>query len=75
MAKNLNIDAYVVGPNLELQRYSLADATITNLGLISPTALTDERRAALVSEFQVSWDTHVAGGCDFNCGNMTWPTP
>ena len=19
--------------------------------------------------------THIADGCDFNCGSMTWPTP
>jgi len=74
-AERLNINAYVVGPNLELQRYDLASATTTNLGVISPIALTDERRAALVSEFQVSWDSHVAAGCDFNCGSMTWPMP
>ena len=40
-ARNLKIDAYVVGPNLELQRYSLSSASITNLGVISPIALTD----------------------------------
>ena len=21
------------------------------------------------------WDAHVADGCDFGCGSMTWPTP
>ena len=74
-ARNLKIDAYVVGPNLELQRYSLSSASITNLGVISPIALTDAQRSSLVAEFQVLWDAHVAEGCDFNCGNMTWPTP
>ena len=74
-ANSLQINAYVVGPNLDLQRYDFSSGTITNLGAISPVALTDEQRAALVSEFQISWDAHVAGGCDFNCSNMTWPTP
>ena len=74
-AENLKIDAYVVGPNLELQRYSLSSASTTNLGVISPIALTDAQRSSLVTEFQVSWDAHIADGCDFNCGSMTWPTP
>lgn len=74
-AENLKIDAYVVGPNLELQRYSLSSASTTNLGIISPIVLTDAQRSSLVTEFQVSWDTHIADGCDFNCGSMTWPTP
>lgn len=74
-AENLEIDAYVVGPNLELQRYSLSSASTTNLGVISPIALTDAQRSSLVVEFQLSWDAHIAAGCDFNCGSMTWPTP
>ncbi len=74
-AENLKIDAYVVGPNLELQRYSLSSASTTNLGVISPIALTDAQRSSLVTEFQVSWDAHIADGCDFNCGSMVWPTP
>lgn len=74
-AGNLGINAYVVGPNLELQRYDLSSAITTNLGIISPIALTDAQRALLVTEFQVSWDTHVADGCDFGCNNMIWSTP
>ena len=64
-AENLKIDAYVVGPNLELQRYSLSSASTTNIGGISPIALTDAQRSSLVTEFQVSWDAHIAAGCDF----------
>ena len=74
-AENLKIDAYVVGPNLELQRYSLSSASTTNIGGISPIALTDAQRSSLVTEFKVSWDAHIAAGCDFDCGSMTWPTP
>lgn len=40
-AESLKIDAYVVGPNLELQWYSLSSASTTNLGVVSPLALTD----------------------------------
>ena len=74
-AKSLKIDAYVVGPNLELQRYSLSSVSTTNLGVISPIALTNVQRSSLVTQFQVSWDAHIADGCDFNCESMTWPTP
>ena len=75
VAEGLKIDAYVVGPNLELQRYSLSSASATNLGVISPVALTDAQRSSLVAEFQVSWDEHVSSGCDFGCDSKTWPTP
>ncbi len=74
-AQYLRIDAYVVGPNLELQWYSLFYASVTGCGIISPIALTDAERFSLMVEFQVSWDAHVDSGCDFNCGNKTWPTP
>ena len=75
MAKGLKIDAYVVGPNLELQRYNLLSASTANLGGISPIALTDERRSSLITEFQVSWDARVSAGCDFDCSGMTSPIP
>ena len=75
VAQSLKIDAYVVGPNLELQRYNLLSASTANLGGISPIALTDERRSSLITEFQVSWDAHVSAGCDFDCSGMTWPIP
>ena len=63
-AENLKIDGYVVGPNLELQRYNISTASTTNLGVISPIALTDAQRASLVLEFQISWDAHISDGCD-----------
>ena len=74
-AESLGIDAYVVGPNLKLQRYNLSSATITKLDTISPIALTVEQQNSLVTQFQVSWDTHVAAGCEFGCNKMIWPTP
>ena len=75
VAKKLQIDAYVVGPNLELQCYSFSENLITNLGGISPIELTEEQKASLVTEFRVSWDSHIADGCDFGCDGMQWPTP
>ena len=74
-ARSLGMNAYVVGPNLNLQKYSLSSGSIINLGKISPIALTEEQKASLVRDFKVSWDAHIAAGCDFNCGSMIWPTP
>lgn len=74
-AANLDVDAYVVGPNLILQRYDLNTNSILNLGMISPVQLTVSQKIDLIEEFQVSWDKHITAGCDFNCGSMTWPTP
>ena len=74
-AETLGIDGYVVGPNLELQRYSFSSKSTTSLFVISPEPLTDIRHVALVVSFVVSWGEHVEAGCDFGCADMTWPTP
>ena len=75
VAMFLNINNYVVGPNLELQRYNVSSGSITNLGVISPTPLTDAQRDSLVANFEVSWDEHIMIGCEYRCFNITWPTP
>lgn len=74
VAMYLNINSYVVGPNLQLQKYDPSSGT-TNLGAIYPIQLTDAQKNSLVKEFEVSWDDHIIIGCDFGCFNMTWPTP
>ena len=61
---------------LKLQREiwlnkNISSSSGTNLGVISPVALTDEQRQSLVEEFKVSWDNHILLGCD----NIEWPTP
>ena len=75
VAQKLNIDAYVVGPNLELQHYSTSLGLASSLGKINPVELTEAQKNQLVSDFQVSWDEHVSEGCEFGCSNMVWPTP
>ena len=75
VAQSLNIDAYVVGPNLDLQRYTTSSNIITSLGTINPNELSYEQKNELVSEFQMSWDEHVSENCGFGCGDMVWPTP
>jgi RHS repeat-associated protein len=74
-AANLQVDGYVVGPNLILQRYNLATDSIDQLGTISPVALTASQKESLTSRFRVSWDNHISEGCGFGCENMPWPTP
>ena len=75
VAQSLNIDAYVVGPNLDLQRYTTSSNIITSLGTINPNELSYEQKNELVSEFQMSWDEHVSENCGFGCGDIVWPTP
>jgi hypothetical protein len=74
-AKNMGVDAYVVGPNLELQRYSLSSSSIIVVGVITPIPLTDAQRSFLTTEFRESWYSHIDSGCGFDCGSMIWPTP
>lgn len=68
------LDSYVIGPNLNLQKYSISYGTVSVVGVASPVALTSQQQAALVSQFQISWDNHL-GTCAFGCEHMTWPTP
>jgi len=68
------LDSYVIGPNLNLQKYSISSGAVSVVGVASPVALTSQQQAALVSQFQISWDNHL-GTCAFGCEHMTWPTP
>ncbi|MBQ4560134.1 MAG: DUF4329 domain-containing protein [Tyzzerella sp.] len=74
VANDLKINAYVVGPNLELQRYNWLTGISCNLGVITPNILTQSEKSALVSQFRISWDSHIIEGCDFGCHTMKWPT-
>ncbi len=47
VANNGGINAYVVGPNLELLKYNVASASTINLGMITPIALTDSQKIPL----------------------------
>ena len=72
-ANSRGLDSYVIGPNLNLQKYSISSGTVSVVGVASPAALTSQQQAELVSQFQVSWDSHL-GTCKFGCEHMTWPT-
>ena len=74
VAEGLKVNAYMVGPNLELQMYDISSDTIMRLGKISPIALTDSQKDALVTQFRVSWDAHISNGCNKGCENISWPT-
>ena len=71
-ANRQGINVYVVGPNLNLQRYNVSDGTITVVRRISPIALTDAQRTSLVAEHRASWEEHIVS-CD-RCRQMQWPT-
>jgi len=73
ISENNMILGYVVGPNLELQRYDPTLKVTTPLGRITPLELTDERKQNLVGLFKLSWETHIKEDCDFNCANKAWP--
>jgi hypothetical protein len=59
--KKRKVNGYVVGPNLELQRYDWLTGGQYKLGLITPNLLTKVDKATLVSQSRISWDVHVAG--------------
>ena len=68
-------DAYVVGPNLMLQKYTLATGAITEIGKISPLELTESQKVLLIMGFKASWDKHAKEDCYLKCYDRTWPTP
>ena len=74
VANKLGVDAYVVGPNLKLQRYDVSAKKSIDLGIISPQKLTGTQCNSLTQESRVSWDYHTLVGCDFGCGAKDWPT-
>ena len=73
VAKRIGLDSYVIGPNLNLQKYIVSSNSITIVGVASPTELSAQQKDELVSQFQISWDEHL-GSCEFGCENMIWPT-
>ena len=75
IAGEYGIDAYLVGPNLELQMYNNSLIEPIGLGSIMPIELTDSRRRELSAQYKVSWEAHLEQGCEFKCNLKTWTTP
>ncbi len=73
-AMNRRMDSYVIGPNLNLQKFSISSQSVSIVGIASPVELTSQQQSELISQFQISWDNHL-GTCNFGCENMSWPTP
>ena len=73
-AMGRGMDSYVIGPNLNLQKFSISSQSVSIVGIASPIELTSQQQAELTSQFQISWDNHL-GTCNFGCENMSWPTP
>ena len=67
------INGYVIGPDLQLQRYAYTVSTFNFLEYIVPNPLNDIQRNNLRTSLQTSWNNHLLTGCNFGCGNMTWP--
>jgi hypothetical protein len=75
-ANYYNVNIYMVGPNLHLQRYNVSDGSVDAVCAINPSPLDDEQRVNLAVLTEESWDAHVRGGyCGFGCPYMTWPNP
>ena len=74
-ADNHQIDAYVVGPTLEVQRYDYATQTTVPVIKISPYPLTREQKDQLQTLFSIWGEHFIDGICPsgFGCENMTWP--
>ena len=71
------VDIYVVGPDLNLQKFDFSSQNTMIVGTICPVALSNEQKQQLKAAFQASWDAHIINGVcnkDFSCGTMTWPT-
>ena len=68
------LDNYVIGPNLNLQKYSISTGTVSVVGVAAPITLTSWKKIVLISRFAISWDNHL-GTCAFGCEHMIWPTP
>ncbi len=71
------VDIYVVGPDLNLQKFDFSSQNTMIVGTICPVALSNEQKQQLKAAFQASWDAHIINGVcnkNFSCGTMTWPT-
>ena len=73
VANNMGVNAYVVGPNLILQKYNQSKGKITELGSVTPIELTQREKEQLKNQFAAKWDEHIKEGCDFSCENKVWP--
>lgn len=75
-ATQFAIDSYVVGPDLNVQKYNHATGEVTIIGTISLVQLSKEQREQLRAEFEASWYDHIASGDanGFDCSNIPWPT-
>ena len=81
LAQKHNVNAYVVGPNKELQIFDLAILDDRSLGQISPEPLNDWQRDPLKRMAWATWNSHLNSGCHMfsnsknnsSCNNKIWP--
>ena len=72
VANNFECDAYVVGPNQVLQKYSYSSGNTTDLGTITCRPLTTNQRIRLYYGYRESWDSHLET-CNGTCKYKKWP--
>ena len=78
-ANFFQVDAYLINPDRQLQRYDWQTGKTTplgQLGQISPKLLSSRQKAYLISICQGSWENHVANlPCQhgYVCGMRSWP--
>ena len=76
IADNQGITAYVIGPNLILQRYDPESSSTVSLHFISPEMHGDVGAIEMMV-FQIKWNLHLVDGkCpkNYGCENMAWPS-
>ena len=67
------VNSYVIGPNGQLQRYNISNASISILGMITPNPLAASMSEYLESTIRVSWDNHLDSCEGYGCENKSWP--
>ena len=77
-AQHNDIGIYVITPNRNLQLYSKNNGTyVTTIVVrnLQTKPLTESQKAKLKQMYQSQWANHLTTNCNFNCADMTWPTP
>ena len=69
----LEINFYVVGPNLHMRHFDWENRDDTYVGTVGLRYLDLQYREELQRNFRSTWVNHICGVA--NCGNTPWPTP
>lgn len=73
VARRRGINSYVVGPSLNVRKYTVSTNDNSIIGTAYPIALTSWQKEALLAEFQISWDSHFESCKYSNCNPGDFP--